>query len=118
MKKPDYKITGWQKSFCSFNSGTFLSIACIILPFGLLGSNWAWWGINIAAFQVISLLHWFSLILASVNNAIISVVVCTLVLIFAAVGTYIKKLLKDLDTKDRAIIGLREIIRLLEERQK
>ena len=43
-------------------------------------------------------------------------ILCTIIIAFA--WTYIKKLQKENDTKDRAIIGLREIIRLLEEKIK
>jgi len=40
------------------------------------------------------------------------------VLISAFVGSYIKKILRENKTKDIAIIGLREIIRLYEEQMK
>lgn len=82
-------------------------------------------------FRVTWLHQLSSIILVNVNNAAISVIVCTLVLIFALTGTYIKKLLNDRrrlrydnetlryhnETKDISIIGLKEIIRLLEEKK-
>jgi len=52
------------------------------------------------------------------TNASVSVAICSLILIFALLGTYIKKLLKENKTKDIAILGLREVIRLLEEKIK
>lgn len=71
-----------------------------------------------AVYRAILLPQRFSVILASVNSSVISVIVCTLVLVFALVGSYIRKLLRQNRTKDIAILGLREIIRLLEKKIK
>ena len=51
------------------------------------------------------------------NDFNLGIVVIYIVLLSWA-GTYIKKLLRDNKTKDIAIVGLREIIRLLEKKIK
>jgi len=48
----------------------------------------------------------------------INVILCTLILTVALLWSYVKKILKENRTKDIAILGLREVIKILEEKQK
>jgi len=118
MKKRNNKISGWPKLFCSFNAGIFLNIALTILPFGSYGSSWELLAMAGVVCQATLLPCSLLATLDGMTNASVSVAICSLILIFALLGTYIKKLLKENKTKDIAILGLREVIRLLEEKIK
>lgn len=89
MKNKDSKIIGWLKSSCSSRFGTSLSIVFIIL---LCGSHGNSWGLSVMAgadYQVISLQCRYSAILDGMNNALVNVIICSLILILALTGTFL-----------------------------
>src|SRR6478736_1715476 len=115
MKKTGSTISGWQRSPLQYRCGIFLSIALIILPSGSHGSSWVSLAMEEAGFRAI-LLQWLYLHISDgAINAMINVILCTLILTVALLWSYVKKILKENRTKDIAILGLREVIKILEE---